>query len=1451
MSLTPIGNSQDTLAQIEPRPARAREGVVAIGASAGGLDACRKFVSAITPGSGLIYLVVQHLEPNHKSLLADLLGVRSRVPVHEAVEGEPALPDNVYIIPPHAYLTLREGVLHLESPPDQSGARMPFDVLLKSLAASDGRRSCGAILSGTGSDGSLGALALKAAGGLVLVQAPMEAEFSGMPDSAIATGAVDQILSAAEMPAFLHTMRFPSGMPLPDAKGAGAQFDLNGVLDLVGARTGHEFRRYKPGTLTRRIERRMALKGLKAGQSAAYVELLAKDEAELDALASDLLINVTAFFRDPQAFAHLGEVVIPDLIRAHAPDMPLRLWVAGCSTGEEAYSLGMVCLEALEACDSAISLQIFASDLDEEVLTKARTGFFPKAAMEGVSEARIARFFQRDAEGYRVKPELRKTIVFSVHDLLQDPPFSRIDLISCRNVLIYFKPEAQARILAIFHFALQPEGQLVLGASETATGAEKLFATTSHPFRVYRRLGRADAFSEKRAPFQLSLGAAPRIAVSGAEGTGIKNRYMELCRKLVLEAYSPPAVLVTRGLECVYALGDLDPFLRIPAGEPSTDLLAMAREGVRAKLRTAVQEALRNGKKTSLVLSQQQSDGRLGEVRIEATPVRDGADILVLVCFLSGPEASRLAPIKANALASLEPEASPLENELEETRSELQAAIRNLETLTSEQKAVNEEALSVQEEYQSTNEELLTSKEELQSLNEEQIALNTQLHEALEREKRVSSDLQNVLYSTNVATLFLDLELKIQFFTPATKSLFNLIPSDIGRPLADLKGLPTDDTLLEDARLVLSGLDSIERDIEAAGSVWFQRRIFPYVATDKSVDGVVVTWADTSEQRLANRAVAAARTEAELATQAKSRFLAAASHDLRQPLQTLALLQGLLSKTVSTAPERRLVTRFEETVGAMTGMLNTLLDINQMEEGAIRAETSTFGVGEILMRLADEFTYHAHAKRLALKVVGTQMDVVSDPRLLEQILRNLVSNALKYTESGKVLIGCRRAGTCLRIEIWDTGIGIPKAALSAIFEEYHQIGNEARERSKGMGLGLSIVQRLSALLGHKIEVRSSLGKGSVFSLLVPIGEASSNLPPAPSFVREPAPPRKLRASILVVEDDADVQALMAQLLEGDGHHVKTASNGLRALEEMRHGSFKPDLVILDYNLPHGMDGLETYRRLKLLMNYAPGILMLTGDISARARARISDAEAPHLSKPVKAEAVLALVQSLLVQREAQRETAPQVGTGNAPALATIFIVDDDAYLRDGLREILEAEGRQVADFASCEAFLEGAHPRPGDMLLLDASLPGMNGIGLLHRLTELEKSLPTIVITGEHDLTVAVKVMKAGALDLIEKPIGREDLLAAIDRTLNLSREAKDLSAWRHDAARQISGLTHRQREVMTMVLAGHPSKNIAADLGISQRTVENHRASIMRRTGSKSLPALARLAMVAAEAQT
>jgi two-component system, chemotaxis family, CheB/CheR fusion protein len=865
------------------------------------------------------------------------------------------------------------------------------------------------------------------------------------------------------------------------------------------------------------------------------------------------------------------------------------------------------------------------------------------------------------------------------------------------------------------------------------------------------------------------------------------------------------------------------------------------------------------------------------------------------------------------------------------------------------------------------------TKEELRSLNAGLAALNIELHETVERQRSAFSDLQSILISTDVATLFLDSELSIRFFTPAASSLFSLVAADVGRPLADIARRFEDEDLLPDARAVLTSHASVRREVKADDGSWFMRAMLPYRSGDSDINGVVITFAGISEMKAAEREIEAARayldsiiatirqplvvldeelrvisasssfhrifsvrpedligrhllaagdhldvaalreflasiqargtsindhevelelptlgrrtflmsarvlreepaarrkilvaivdvtearregrvleaakSEAERANVGKSRFLAAASHDLRQPLQTISLLQGMLEKRVHDEATRRLVHRLDETVRTMSSVLDKLLDINQLEAGIVRPAIVDFPINRLLEEMRTEFTYHTETNGLGWRVVPSRLTVRSDPRLLEQILRNLLSNAVKYTAGGRLLLGCRRRADMLRIEVWDTGAGIPELELQAIFEEFHQLDNPARERSKGLGLGLAIVQRLSDLLGHKIDVRSRLGTGSVFSIEVPLGRAETAHEPVVDQGRAQADATAC-GTILIVEDDPAVLEMLQLLFDDDGHRTLVAADGRKALELAAEGSTTLDLIVADYNLPKGLNGLQIIGKLQEQARRAIPAIILTGDISADSLREIAGHDCVHLNKPVRASELTSLARRLLARPDpAPLEVVEQPPRYPQTDEPTIFVVDDDRSIREAMRDLLEEDGYSVELFADGPAFLQAYRPGRDGCLLVDALMPGMSGIGLIERLKAEGHTLPAIMITGNGAVPMAVQAMKAGAVDFIEKPVRHDDLLASVKRALDQTRDATKLSASRETAATRVSSLTVRQRQILALVLAGHPSKNIAADLGISQRTVDNHRAAIMRKTGSKSLPALIRTALAA-----
>ena len=665
----------------------------------------------------------------------------------------------------------------------------------------------------------------------------------------------------------------------------------------------------------------------------------------------------------------------------------------------------------------------------------------------------------------------------------------------------------------------------------------------------------------------------------------------------------------------------------------------------------------------------------------------------------------------------------------------------------------------------------------------------------------------------------------------------------VGRPFASQFDGPAMGRCLEKLCSETGGVEDLEIEIDLPRSGLRSLLLSARRLRDASAPAprILLAIEDVTERNLVNHNLALAKSQAERANRGKSCFLAAASHDLRQPLQTLSLLQGILLKRVKDPTSLRLIGRIDETLGTMSDMLNTLLDINQLEAGIVRPEVSDFPIADVFSRLHNDFASIANSKKLGWRTVPSSLAVRSDPRLLEQILRNLLSNALKYTIRGKVLFGCRRRGDMLRIEVWDTGIGIPEHQLQAVFEEFYQLDNPARDRRLGIGLGLSILQRIASLLDHPIDVQSRSGIGSMFAVSVPIGKLSAD----DRLALDRAGPAKIApriGEILIVEDDPTVREMLVLLFEQEGHRTVAAADGHEAFALAARGTLRPDVVVADYNLPLGLTGIQVAAALRATLHDEVPVVILTGDISSDTLREIAQQNCLYLHKPVKAADLTRLTESLMTRSRATGNAGQATAATNAPG-RTVFVIDDDASLRRSLGEMLQQHGYDVQTYASSEAFLATGQRDCAGCLVVDARLPGIDGLALIVRLKEAGMHLPAIMLTGHGDIPMAVAAMKAGAADFLEKPVRPADLLASIDRAL--ARESSpNRSPSAQAAAERLAGLTVRQQQVMDQVIAGHANKEIAARLGISQRTVENHRAAVMTRTKASSLPDLIRLVM-------
>jgi two-component system CheB/CheR fusion protein len=837
-----------------PEPEGTRPPVAGIVASAGGLDAFKKLFAAMPQDTGIAFVLVPHLDPGHQSLMADLLARHTTMPVVEASNDMPVLADHVYVIPPNKYMTIRGGILRLTGPIERLTSQTSIDLFLRSLADDQRERSICIILSGTGSHGSLGLKAVKAAGGMAMVQDPATAAYERMPQSAVATGLADYVLPVEEMPEVLvgyvgHAYLNGGARVEPPAEEAD-QFVQ--ILALLRARSGFDFRAYRKRMLMRRIERRMGLVHLDSIPE--YVKLLQEHPEELHLLVKDLFISVTSFFRDPEAFQQLASQVLAPFVQSKEDHAVIRVWVPGCATGEEPYSIGMLLLEALEAAHKSCRVQIFATDVDQDTLAVARKGIYPDTISADVSPGRLKWFFTKvDEQSYQVSKSLRETATFAVQNLINDAPFTKLDLISCRNLLIYLEPDVQKKVVALFHFALNTDGFLFLGPSETIGRHPDLFESVSRKWRIYRRIG-----PQRPHLVEFPIGAGSQTAESGRlPGAAAKYQpinFAEVAQRVLLDQFAPAAVLINRRNEILYYFGPCARYLEFPTGEPTYNLIRMAREGLRTRLRAALEQALGENQIVTLTDVQVKRNSRFHPACVTIRPIHlpKAAEGLLLVTFADETPSAPPASAPPSALPvedGYESKFQQLEFELKATREDLQSTIEELESSNEELKASNEESVSMNEELQSANEELESSKEELQSLNEELVTVNHELHETVDELETANNDLTNLLKSTDIATIFLDTEFRIKLFTPAAIKLFNLMTSDLGRPLSDIRPRFSDASLLTDAVQVVQQLTPREQEVAGTDGGWWHRRIMPYLTRDNRIEGVVITFVDITERK--------------------------------------------------------------------------------------------------------------------------------------------------------------------------------------------------------------------------------------------------------------------------------------------------------------------------------------------------------------------------------------------------------------------------------------------------------------------------------------------------------------------------------------------------------------------------------------------------------------------------
>jgi two-component system CheB/CheR fusion protein len=1267
-------------AVIEPHAAPRRQApfpIVGIGASAGGLEAFRQLLGALPADTGMAYVLVQHLDPRHESILAELLSQTTKMPVSEVKGDVRVEPNRVYVIPPSQDIGIVDGILKLVPRSEGGRPHMPIDYFLRTLAEVQGSQGIGVVLSGTATDGTLGLKAIKAEGGIAFAQDPSSAQFDGMPRSAIAAGCVDFILPSEGIAQELTRLgRHPymaAGEPRALSRGAPAaateeeeKASLSKIFALLRKGSGADFSAYKKTTLRRRIARRMLVNRIETLE--AYVRHLEGDASEIHALYQDCLITVTSFFRDPEVFEALSEQIFPVLLKDRPSGAPIRVWVPGCATGEEAYSIGVCLLERAAALASDASFQIFGTDLSESALDKARSGLYLENIAQDVSAERLRRFFTKVDGRYRISKDIREMCVFARHDLAEAPPFSRMDLISCRNVLIYMEPRLQERVFATFHYALNPGGFLVLGTSESVGAASAFLAPLDEQHRIYWRKKTATPphlrFAARASGAERPATLAP-LTPRAAVPPGMPTE----ADQVLLSRYAPASVVVDDGLDILEFRGDTHPFLEHGRGQASLNLFRMAGKGLLLELRQAIQEARRKNAPSRKEGLRIRYRGQLRHLNLEVLPLKGAAERCLLVIFETLPaprrRPERAAPSKGRAVPAGNRESARLRQELAQAAQSLKTVMEEHDAALEELQSSNEEAVSSNEELQSVNEELQTAKEEVQSANQELATLNRELQErnvqlgqANDALKRSGAQIQRALDLANaiVSTvrgplLIMDSELRVEKANRAYYDTFGVRPEETeGRLLYELGDgqwdFPSLRTALGEVLPKDSSFDNfeVEREFSEIGRRTMclnARRLLSELGRGERILLAIEDRTELKRVEQEREALLvleqAARARAEAADHLKDEFVATVSHELRGPLTAMVGWMHILTSGEEKRDPAMLASglaAINRGIKAQARLIADLLDHSRIVTGKVQITPRLIDLATLAAAAAESLRTAAQAKDITLEVWRDPRAaiVLGDPDRMQQVLWNLVSNAVKFTpQGGRVQVWVGRVGNFVHLRVTDTGQGIKGDFLPLVFERFRQAESSARRSQPGLGLGLAIARQLVELHGGTVEAQSAgEGRGATFTMILPIpallmqptgaeAQEAGSLDLAAPAVPAPDPERTLLAglSVLVVEDDADSRESLVKILEQYGARGTGAASAREAMQALELAV--PDVLVSDIGMA-GEDGYDLIRQVRTLpaerIGRLPALAVTAyGEERDRLKAIAAGFQA-HVAKPV-------------------------------------------------------------------------------------------------------------------------------------------------------------------------------------------------------------------------------------------
>jgi two-component system CheB/CheR fusion protein len=1181
--------------------------IIGIGASAGGLEAISELLGGLPSASGMAFIVVQHLDPDHESLLSEILAKRTRIALTQARDGMRVEPDHIYVIPPAATLTLNDDCLRLTPRVVGPERFMPVDALFRSLANARRESAIGVVLSGADADGAHGLQVIKHSGGITFAQEPACARFPSMPRSAIETGCVDFVLRPdqiarelahlAQHP-YLRSISLPQAVTGEPAEAAavGDEAGLRRILGWLRTAHGVDFTHYKRSTLRRRLARRMAFKRI--DDLAEYAVLIEGDPSEAATLYQDFLIRVTEFFRDPEAFDALARRVFPSLCEGRSAKEPIRIWVPGCASGEEVYSLAIGIVEYLGDRHPGVGIQVFGTDLSEAAIERARDGMYLASVVQDVPKERLQRFFVKHDGAYRIAKSLRDLCVFARHDVTRDPPFSRLDLVSCRNLLIYLDAVAQRRVMQVFHYALRPHGYLMLGASESVGQASELFELSDKFHRIYARRASLPGAGPGRVPRATSVVARPAAtAEAPAANLGEADSAQREADRLLLARFAPASLLLDDALNILEFRGETGPYLEHASGPPSLNLSRVARPELLVEIDPAIREARERGVE---VRREALCVGDLRNISIEVIPLQwTGAERRYLVVFEDGsrPARGRHAHQEhASALPESEKDRrlAQSEREIASIRDYLKAVMEEHEVVKEELKSAHEEVLSANEEFQSTNEELETAKEELQSANEELTTTNEELRNRNRELAVVNAEIENarrtserareyadqIIETVREPMLVLDAEMTIVRANKAYYTAFNVRSDETeGLRFYEVGNRQWDRPRLREAldsvlkrSVDVSDLES-DYDVPAIG-----RRTMSVSARRISGDAereelILLAFEDVTERR---ELLDGLRETGRL----KDEFLAMLAHELRNPLATIMHSVHVLPSSDEAVSAPKLM--IERQAQNLVRLVDELLDVARISRGSIELQREPVDLAAIAREAAKAASHRAAELRheLTLALPDRPVLVDGDRIRLEQVISNLLENAVKYTDpGGRITLALTPDHGEAVLSVRDTGIGLAPEVLENVFDLFTQVDRSLSRTHGGLGLGLTLVRRVLALHGGSSVARSAgLGKGSEFIIRLPLlPEKANGLASDGSPDPKPAAPGERRQRVLVVDDNADASYSLGLLVRTWGHEVAVARSGPEAL--MLAKSFKPETALVDIGLS-GMDGYELARLLR-------------------------------------------------------------------------------------------------------------------------------------------------------------------------------------------------------------------------------------------------------------------------------